>query len=111
MAVFIIGILLISSISFFFKDYWIFLAGIAVLLLSQIDIIILAIGKLQASKKTMTNNELPQEADQNFHNDFSKVGSGDPNIQVKPIDYSGDAYANGRKAIFNDLQKLGLKKK
>jgi len=52
------------------------------------------------------SNKIDQEED--YHNDFSKVGSGDRNIQVKPIDYTGDVWAHNRETLQDDLKNLGI---
>ncbi len=43
-----------------------------------------------------------------YHNDFSRVPNAENARAVKPIDLSGDAIANARKSLHEDLKQIGL---
>ena len=43
-----------------------------------------------------------------YHNDFSKVGSGDRNIAVKPIDYTGNVFSHNEETLIEDLNNIGI---
>lgn len=47
-------------------------------------------------------------SDEEFHNDFSKVGSGEQPIDVKPIDLSGNVYLHNEETFREDLQNMGI---
>ncbi len=80
-----------------------------------------SISSLSRKEKEKSNIEpevLDIERDvQDFHNDFTKVGcSSDytdtaPPIEIKPIDYSGNAIDHGIKEIEHDISHLNNTKK
>jgi hypothetical protein len=46
-----------------------------------------------------------------YHNDFTRVGSSTDPRPVKPVDLSGDAVANARKTLNEDLRKIEMGRK
>ena len=82
--------------------------GLFLLIAVSGEVLFLVVSQKQSKikKQQVENSEVSSSED--FHNDFSKVGSGDESIQVKPIDYTGDVYANNYETMRDDLNKIGI---
>lgn len=47
--------------------------------------------------------------DLEFHNDFSKVPAGDPDVIPPPPRSIGYGYGDGGRAVYDDLERIGIK--
>ena len=72
-----------------------------------IEIVVIATIR-EREKPTKDIEENLEEDDGEYHNDFSKVGTGDHNAHVKPVNFLGNIYENNYETFKEDMRNIGI---